>query len=106
KTIVYAFRIQERLESELSGNDVRMSGNAMLTIVTSRKLMNTATAVTSSTCQRRALRPSSSPSLLCASDPTRSDLRHASDSATVRLDAEARLRGSGLLDRTCARDSR
>jgi hypothetical protein len=53
-TIVYALMIHESWASELSGNDVRMSGNAMLTIVTSRKLMNTPTDVTRSTCQRRA----------------------------------------------------
>src|SRR5262245_37008113 len=55
KTIVYAFRIHERRFNELPGNDALMSGKAMFTIVTSRKLMKTPTDVTSSTCQRRAI---------------------------------------------------
>jgi hypothetical protein len=55
KTIAYAFRIHESPLSELPGNDALMSGNAMLTIVTSRKVMKTPTDVTRSTCQRRAI---------------------------------------------------
>ena len=46
KTMLYALRIQDRSESDASGNDRSMSGNAMLTIVASRNDMNTATAVT------------------------------------------------------------
>src|SRR3954468_21749222 len=40
--------------SEAEGNSSRIDGNAMLTIVTSRKAMKTATAVTSRTFQRRS----------------------------------------------------
>ena len=54
--MAYALRIHESCASELSGNDSRMSGKAMLTIVTSRNVMNTPTAVTNKTCQRRAIR--------------------------------------------------
>jgi hypothetical protein len=66
--MLYAFRIHDSRLSESPGNDEWMSGKAMLTIVTSRKLMKTATAVTSRTCHRRAI----------SRDVTGSDLLHAS----------------------------
>ena len=53
KTMLYALRIQDSPASDESGNDASMSGNAMLTIVASRKLMNTATDVTSRTFHGR-----------------------------------------------------
>jgi hypothetical protein len=81
-TMLYALRIQESRLSEAVGNDARMSGNAMLTIVTSRKLMNTAIAVTSRTCQRRAMRLLTR-RLLDASEATRTHLLHASWSDTL-----------------------
>jgi hypothetical protein len=52
---VYAFRIHESRLNELPGKEALISGKAMFTIVTSRKLMKTATDVTSKTCQRRAI---------------------------------------------------
>ena len=50
--MLYAFRIHESPASDVSGKDDTMSGKAMLTMVTSRKPMNTATDVTSRTFQR------------------------------------------------------
>ncbi len=59
KTMLYAFRTQERSARVDSAKSRSMSGNATFTIVTSRKLMKTATAVTPRTCQRRStIRPS------------------------------------------------
>ena len=57
KTMLYALRTQESSLSEASGKSAAIDGNATLTIVTSRKAMNTATVVTSSTCHSRGIRP-------------------------------------------------
>src|SRR5262245_25704271 len=68
KTMLYAFSTQDRCPTDSSGKDFCRSGNAMLTIVTSRKLMNTPTAVTSRTCHLRAMR--ASPGAACVTRAT------------------------------------
>src|SRR5262249_45215700 len=55
KTMLYAFSTQDRCPTDSSGKDFCRSGNAMLTIVTSRKLMNTPTAVTRRPCHHDLL---------------------------------------------------
>jgi hypothetical protein len=57
KTTLYAFNTHERWASETSTNDALMLGKAMLTIVTSRKLMNAAAEATRRICQRLSINP-------------------------------------------------
>ena len=61
KTMLYPLRIQDSSPSESWVNDPRMSGKAILTIVTSSSAINTATDVTASTFHRRAPRASGCP---------------------------------------------
>src|SRR4051794_30525702 len=69
-TMLYALKIQERSDSDVSGNHARMSGNAMFTIVTSRKLMKTATDVTASTCHLRCMMKRTVPNLRFVMQPS------------------------------------
>ncbi len=73
-TMLYAVRIHDSPASEVSLNDARMSGKAMLTIVTSRKLMKTATDVTARTCHLRCF---------TQRDPSAVALRDATHAATL-----------------------
>src|SRR5262249_30659723 len=82
----------ESCASELSGNDARMSGKAMLTIVTSRKVMKTPTEVASNTRQRRAI----SRFLAIAAAPGRRALVPAGPGINVGCVTKPRQRGSRL----------
>ena len=54
KTTLYAFRIQDRSAMSVPGNERAMSGNAMLTIVTSRNATNAPTDVSAIAAGRAA----------------------------------------------------